>query len=133
MSKTMIVAAALALASTMALTPAAEARVFGRAVMVQVAGGHGYFRSRTVNRTPGSTAVTRDFQSNSGRGMATSRTANWGNGSYSGGATHTLNNGDSFGRSTTATSNGDGTANYTTTHTGINGQTTTVSGTVSRQ
>ncbi len=133
MSKTMIVAAGLVLLSAMMLAPAAEARVFGRSVTVQGAGGHGYFRSRSVNRAPGSASVTRDFQTNSGRGMVTNRNANWGNGSYSGGATHTLNNGDTFGRSTTATSNGDGTANYTTTHTGINGQTTTVSGTVSRQ
>lgn len=131
MSKTMIAAAAMLLASTTLLAPAAQARFFGRAVSVQGAGGHGFFRSRTVNRQPGHTAVTRDFQTNSGRGMVTSRDANWGNGSYTGGATHTLNNGDTFGRSTSITNNGNGTANYTTTHTGINGQTTTLSGTIS--
>jgi len=132
MSKWMIAAGVLAISATM-MAPAAEARFFGRAVSVQGWGGHGYFRSRSVNRVPGSTAVHRNFQTNSGAGMNTNRTASWGNGSYTGGATHTFNNGESFGRSTTITNNGNGTANYTTVHTGVNGQTTTLSGTISHQ
>lgn len=129
-SKTMTAAAALFVASATVMAPAAEARMFSRSVSVQGSGGHGFMRSRSVDRQPGSTSVSRDFQTNSGAGMATTRSANWGNGSYSGGATHTLNNGDTFGRSTTVTNNGNGTASYSTTHTGIDGRSTTVSGTV---
>lgn len=131
MSGKMVMAAAgLILTSATILAPAAEARAFGRSASVQGSGGHGFTRYRNVDRRPGSTSVSRDFQTNSGAGMPTTRSANWSNGSYSGGATHTLNNGDTFGRSTTVTNNGNGTATYSTTHTGIDGQSTTVSGTV---
>jgi hypothetical protein len=62
--------------------------------------------------------------------MVSNRQANWGDGIYNGGATHTLNNGDSFGRATSVTRNGDGTASYTATHTAVNGSTTTRTGTL---
>lgn len=130
MSKKSIVAiTGLLLASTTFLVVAAEAR----SLSVQGSAGRGFVASGSASRQPGSTSVTRGIQTNSGAGVSTNRNASWGNGSYSGGATHTLNNGDSFGRSTSVTDNGDGTANYSTTHTGVSGQSTTVSGTVSHQ
>lgn len=92
--------------------------------------GRGYVHSRSVSRAPGSVSVNRDTQTNRGYGMATSRQANWGNGSYNGSATHTLNNGETFGRTTSLTRNGDGTATYSATHTGVDGQSRTVTGTV---
>jgi hypothetical protein len=92
--------------------------------------GRGYVHSRSVARAPGSVSVNRNTQTNSGRGMASTRQANWGDGTYNGGATHTLNNGDSFGRATSVTRNGDGTASYTATHTAVNGSTTTRTGTL---
>ena len=70
-----------------------------------------------------------------GRGVeeGEARDASWGDGSFNGSRTTTLNNGNSFGRTTSATANGDGTANYSTTFTGPQGATRTVSGTVPRR
>jgi hypothetical protein len=102
----------------------------GHVTSVQGAYGRGYVHSRSVARAPGSLSVNRNTLTNSGRGIASSRQANWGDGTYNGAATHTLNNGDSFGRATSVTRNGDGSASYTTTHTALNGDTRTRSGTV---
>jgi hypothetical protein len=128
--KSIAVAAGAALAISFASAPA-EAGFHGHVVHVQGWGGRGYTSSRSVSRAPSSVSANRSFQANSGRGITSSRNANWGDGSYSGGGTHTLNNGDTFGRTTTATRNGDGSASYSTTRTGIDGQSTIVSGTVS--
>jgi hypothetical protein len=126
-----LAAAGVTLGTTFAAAPA-EARWHGSFVGREGPGGRGYFRTRSVNREPGSVSVNRNFQTNSGRGMTSNRSASWGNGTYNGGATHTLNNGESFGRSTSVTRNGDGTASYTTTHTAIDGDTRTRTGTISR-
>lgn len=115
----------LALAGSLAAT-AAEAGQRSRNVSVQGANGHGYNRSRAVTRQPGATSVSRGIQTNSGRGVSSSRTASWGNGSYAGGATHTTNNGTSWGRSTSAVRNEDGSINATTTRTRPDGSTGTV-------
>lgn len=102
----------------------------GHVTSVQGPFGRGYLHSRSVARAPGSVSVNRDTQTNRGYGMATNRQANWGNGTYNGSATHMLNNGETFGRTTSLTRNGDGTASYTATHTGVDGQSRTVTGTV---
>jgi hypothetical protein len=101
----------------------------GHVTSVQGPYGRGYVHSRSVARAPGSVSVNRNTQTNSGRGMASTRQASWGDGSYNGAATHTLTNGDSFGRATSVTRNGDGTASYTSTHTAVNGDTRTRTGT----
>lgn len=110
----------------------AEARFHGRAVSVQGPGGRGYVAARSIDREPGSVSVHRGIQTNSGRGISSDRSASFADGTYTGGATHTLNNGASFGRSTTATANDDGTASFSTTRNRIDGSSATVSGTVTR-
>lgn len=112
------------------LAAPAEARSHGHVRSVQGPLGHGYVQSRSVNRQPGSAAVTRSLQTNSGRGYVSTRNRAVDDGVYTGGRTTVLNDGKSFGRSTTATGNGDGTANYTTSFTGPNGATGSISGTV---
>jgi hypothetical protein len=110
----------------------AEAAFRGRAVSVQGSGGRGYVASRWAVREPGSVSANRSIQTNSGRGVTSSRSRSVADGTYTGGATHTFNNGESFGRSTTAIANGDGTASFSTTRNRIDGTSATVSGTVSR-
>ena len=124
-------AAIAAMVAGTAATPA-SARTRGHSLSVQGSNGRGFTRSRSVAREPGSSSISRNLQTNGGRGYASTRGASWADGSYEGGRTTTLNNGRTFGRSTTATSNGDGSASYSTTRTGIDGQSSTVSGTVSR-
>ncbi len=129
-STTVLAAAAVATIALAAMP--AEARFHGRTVSVQGPRGRGYVASRSVERTPGSVSVNRSLQTNSGRGITGTRSASVADGTYSGGATHTLNNGESFGRSTSITNNGDGTASYSATRNRIDGTSTTVSGTVAR-
>jgi len=117
-------------AASLAAVPA-EAQRRGGSLSIQGSGGRGGTLSRSVNRQPGSTGVTRGIQTNSGRGSTTTRGGSWTNGTYTGGATHTTNNGTTWGRSTTATSNGDGTGSFSSTATGPHGRTGSVSGTVS--
>ncbi|MFA5970076.1 MAG: hypothetical protein WC816_12650 [Sphingomonas sp.] len=123
--------AGLALATMIAASPA-DAQRRGGSISVQGSGGHGGTASRSVNRQPGSSSVTRGIQTNSGKGATTTRGGSYSNGTYTGGATHTLNNGQTFGRSTTATANGDGSATISSTATGPNGQSGSVSATVSK-
>jgi len=117
-------------AASLAAVPA-EAQRRGGSTSIQGSGGRGGTMSRSVNRQPGSTSVTRGIQTNSGRGSTTTRDGSLANGTYSGGATHTTNNGTTWGRSTTATGNGDGSGSFSSTATGPNDRTGTVSGTVS--
>jgi hypothetical protein len=128
--KLVLAAAGAALVAASALP--AQARVHGHVLSMQGRYGHGFVQSRSVSRQPGSGSTTRSLQTDSGRGYVSSRNAQWGDGSYSGGRTTTLNNGTSFGHTTTATANGDGTANYTTTFTRPDGDTGTISGTTRR-
>jgi hypothetical protein len=109
-----------------------QARTRGHVLSAQGAGGRGFTQSRSITRGPGNVSANRGLQTNSGRGYTSSRGASWADGSYSGGRTTTLNNGSSFGRSTTAINNGDGTTSFTTARTGLNGNGSSVSGTVSR-
>ena len=117
-------------AASLAAVPA-EAQRRGGSTSIQGSGGRGGTLSRSVDRQPGSTSVTRGIQTNSGRGSTTTRGGSVANGTYSGGATHTTNNGTTWGRSTTATGNGDGSGSFSSTATGPNDRTGTVSGTVS--
>jgi len=117
-------------AASLAAVPA-EAQPRGASISIQGSGGRGGTLSRSVNRQPGSTSVSRSIQTNSGRGSTTTRGGSWANGTYSGGATHTANNGTTWGRSTSVTANGNGTGSYSSTATGPNGRTGSVSGTVS--
>jgi hypothetical protein len=126
---TALVAGATVVAGIAAIP--AEAQRRGGSISVQGSGGRGGTLSRSVNRQPGSSTVTRGIQTNSGAGGTTTRGGSWANGTYSGGATHTTNSGKTWGRSTTATANGNGTGSYSSTATGPNGKTGTVSGTVS--
>ena len=97
---------------------------------LQLSDGRGYRHERSRDYGPGHASADRSTQFNNGRGATTARDANWGDGSFSGSRTTTLNNGDSYRRTTTATANGDGTANYSSSFTGPQGATRTVSGTV---
>lgn len=100
---------------------------------LQTRDGRGYRHERSREYGAGHYSADRSTQFNNGRGAVTSRDASWGDGSFNGSRTTTLNNGNSFGRTTRATANGDGTANYSTTFTGPQGATRTVSGTVPRR
>ena len=100
---------------------------------LQTRDGRGYRHSRRRDYGPGYYSADRSTQLNNGRGATTSRDASWGDGSFNGSRTTTLNNGNSFGRTTSATGNGDGTANYSTTFSGPQGASRTVSGTVQRR
>jgi len=125
--KTFLTAAALGLTLAGSIAAnSAEAGTRSRSVSAQGAYGYGYNRSRAVTRQPGSTSVNRGIQTNSGRGVSSSRSANWGNGSYQGGVSHTTNNGTSWGRSTSAVRNDDGSVNAVTTRTRPDGSTGTV-------
>lgn len=99
---------------------------------LQTSDGRGYRAARDTNYGPGHVDSSRSVQTNSGHGYTTEREANWGDGQYSGSRETTLNNGKSFGRETNATGNGDGSANVTSTFTGPEGNSRTVTGTVTR-
>jgi len=134
MRKTSILAAglsSLAVLAAMIAVPA-QAGQHGRFVSVQGARGHGYVHSRNVSRQPGAISVSRATQTNSGRGVASSRGATWGDGAYHGGASRTFNNGASASRSTDLVNNGDGTVSYDHSRTRYDGSTRSISGTVVR-
>lgn len=134
MRKTSILAASLstlAVLTAMVAVPA-QAGQHGRFVSVQGARGHGYVHSRNVSRQPGAISVSRGTQTNSGRGVASSRSANWGDGAYQSGASRAFNNGASASRSTNVVNNGDGTVSYDHSRTGYDGSTRSVSGTATR-
>jgi len=134
MCKTSILAtgfSTLAVLTAMVAVPA-QAGQHGRLVSVQGARGHGYVHSRNVSRQPGAISVSRGTQTHSGRGVASNRNANWGDGAYHGGATRTYNNGASASRATDIVNNGDGTVSYDYARTGYDGSTRSVSGTVTR-
>ncbi len=134
MRKTSILAAglsSLAVLAAMIAVPA-QAGQHGRFVNVQGARGHGYVHSRSVSRQLGAISVSRGTQTNSGRGVASDRSASWGEGAYHGGATRTFDNGASASRSTNVVDNHDGTVSYDHSRTGYDGSTRSVSGTVTR-
>ena len=134
MSKTSLFAAGLstfAILGALAAGPA-QAGQHGRLVRVQGPGGHGYVHNRDVSRQPGAISVSRGTQTHSGRGVASNRSAAWGDGAYHGGATRTFNNGASASRATNVVDNGDGTVSYDHSRTGYDGSTRSVSGTVTR-
>ena len=134
MRKTSILAtglSSLAVLAAMIAVPA-QAGQHGRFVSVQGARGHGYVHSRNVSRQPGAISVSRGTQTNSGRGVASSRGATWGDGAYHGGASRMFNNGASASRSTDLVNNGDGTVSYDHSRTRYDGSTRSVSGTVVR-
>ena len=134
MRKTSILAASLstlAVLTAMVAVPA-QAGQHGRLISVQGARGHGYVHSRDVSRQPGAVSVSRGTQTNAGRGVASSRSANWGDGAYHGDATRTFNNGASASRSTDVIDNGDRTVSYDHSRTGYDGSTRSVSGTATR-
>ena len=134
MSKTSILAtglSAFAILTAMVAVPA-QAGQHGRFASVQGARGHGYAHNRAVSRQPGAISVSRGTQTHSGRGVASNRSANWGDGAYEGGATRTFNNGASANRSTSLVDNQDGTVSYDHSRTRYDGATRSVSGTVTR-
>jgi hypothetical protein len=128
MFKQVLMLSAAVAGLALAAAAPAEAAQRGRTVSVQGAGGRGYVAQRSISRAPGAVAASRGLQTNSGAGAATTRGAAWADGSYTGGATHTLNNGVTFGRSVTATRNDDGSASYSATRTRPSGVTASVSG-----
>jgi len=134
MTKPIIALAVMAatLASAAIVAAPAEARQRGHSFSVQGSNGRGLVGSRSISRQPGSVAASRSIQTNGGYGYQHSRSANWGDGAYSASRGTTFNNGTSVGRTTSAVNNGDGTASYTSTRNGINGNSRTVSGTVTR-
>lgn len=116
---TIAVSAAIALVAASVIP--AEAR--GRFLSVQGISGHGFNAGRMINRSPGSTAVTRGLQTNSGRGFTTTRQTNYGDGSLTNNVTRTYNNGETATRTGAITRNGDGSITGTRSHTGVNGNT----------
>ena len=133
MRKSIFAAAGLTAAALfIAIAPAAEAGQHGRTVRVQGSHGRGYVHDRHVSREPGAVSVSRGTQTNGGYGVASQRSASWGGGVYSGGASRTLNNGASANRATSIVNNGDGSYSYSASRTGYNGDTRSVSGSVSR-
>lgn len=100
---------------------------------LQTSDGRGYRAARDTHYGPGHVDSTRSVQTNSGHGYTTGREANWSDGQYSGSRETTLNNGKSFGRETTASATGNGSADYSTTFTGPEGNSKTVTGTVTRR
>jgi hypothetical protein len=100
---------------------------------LQTSDGRGYRHERSRDYAPGHYSADRSTQFNNGRGATTVRDANWAEGSFNGSRTTTFNNGNSVSRTTSATNNGDGTAGYSSTITGPQGATRTVSGTVPRR
>lgn len=122
--------AVLALA-TLTTVPA-QAGQHGRWTSVQGPHGHGYTQSRHVSRQPGAIAVSRSTQANSGAGVASSRSATWGEGAYHSGSARTFNNGASAARSTNVINNGDGSYSWDHSRTGYDGVTRSHSGTVER-
>lgn len=134
MHKTSILAASLstlAVLTAMVAVPA-QAGQHGRFVSVQGVRGHGYVHGRDVSRQPGAISVSRGTQTNAGRGVASSRSASWGDGAYQSGASRTFNNGASASRSTSLVDNGDGSVSYDHSRTGYDGSTRSVSGTATR-
>ncbi|WP_029911809.1 hypothetical protein [Caulobacter sp. UNC358MFTsu5.1] len=117
--------------TTLVAAPA-QAGQHGRFTSVQGARGHGYVHSRNVSRQPGAIDVSRSTRTNSGRGVANQRSAQWGDGAYQGGASHTFANGASAGRSTSIVDNGDGSVSYSASRTRLDGSTRSVSGTAQR-
>lgn len=132
MRKSILAAGMTATALFIAIAPAAEAGQHGRTVRVQGAYGRGYVHDRHVNRQPGAVSVSRGTQTNGGRGVASQRSASWGDGVYSGGASRTFNNGATANRATSVVNNGDGSYSYSHSRTGYDGDTRSVSGVVSR-
>ncbi|MDO8411107.1 MAG: hypothetical protein Q7S93_13720 [Phenylobacterium sp.] len=110
----------------------AEAGQHGRTRAVQAPSGAGYVQSRQVSRQPGAVGVQQSVQTHGGYGAAHSRNASWADGVYQGGASRTFNNGASASRSTTVQDNGHGSISYARARTGLQGQTSTVTGTVQR-
>ncbi|MBI1199865.1 MAG: hypothetical protein GC203_18555 [Phenylobacterium sp.] len=122
----------LAIVLALISASAADARGHGRTVSVQRADGAGYVRARAIDRQPGAVSASRSLQTHGGYGGASSRQAAWGDGVYSGGASHVFNNGKTASRATTVIDNGDGTFSYGASRTGVDGQTTSVTGVVDR-
>ncbi|WP_420138255.1 hypothetical protein [Sphingomonas sp.] len=100
---------------------------------LQTADGRGYRHERSREYGPGFYSADRSTQFNNGRGATTTRDARWGAGQFNGSRTTTFNNGNIFARTLSATNNGDGTATYSSTRSGPQGGTRTVSGTVPRR
>jgi hypothetical protein len=133
MYKHIMTLTALGAALVIGTVPAEAQRTRGHSVSIQGSNGRGAIQSRSIARQPGAASATRSIQTNGGRGATTTRDASWSDGTYSSNRATTTNSGKTFGRSTTATNNGDGTASFSSTGTGPNGQSSTVSGTVTRQ
>lgn len=126
-----IAASLSALIAGMAVS-AADAQTRGHRVSVQGPNGRGFTQSTQVVRGANSVSATRSAQNNAGMGVESSRNATWDDGAYNGSASRTFNNGMTSSRQTSVTDNGDGTVTVNGSHTGVNGQTGTVSGTFTR-
>ncbi|MDP1619301.1 hypothetical protein [Phenylobacterium sp.] len=118
--------------ATLLVALPAEAGQHGRTRTVQGPFGAGYVQARQVSRQPGAISVQQSVQTHAGYGAAHSRNASWSDGVYQGGASHSFNNGASAGRSTTLQDNGDGSISYARARTGLQGQTSTATGTFQR-
>lgn len=129
-SRIILTSASLAVLLTAAISAPANAAGHSRSTSVQGSGGHGYTSSAAVSRVPGATASSRSVQTNGGYGGTSTRAATYGNGAYQSSGGVTLNNGMSTSRNASVEANGDGSADYSASRTGVTGQTTTVSGTV---
>jgi hypothetical protein len=116
-----------------ALPATAEARTRGFSGTVHGTNGGSAAVEHHVDRQRGSRDAVTSVQGSNGHGYETTRSAQWGDGQYQGSKETTLNNGKSFGRETSATANGNGSADFSSTFTGPEGKSRTVTGTVTRQ
>ncbi|GGZ39004.1 hypothetical protein [Asticcacaulis endophyticus] len=133
MSKFLNYSLAFAGAISLALiaTTSAEASARDRIVSVQGAHGHGYVAGRSLNRNSGATQVRRSLQTQSGRGVATTRDTTYGDGAVSTSASRIYNNGATASRSGSVVV-GEGAIRGQRTHTGVAGNTQSAWDTVYR-
>ena len=89
----------------------------------------GYYAAGRHTDGAGNYQANRTVQGPWGSGLHTSRSGSCSSGTCAGSSTTTFNDGKTIDRSYSATRNTDGSVSYDKTRTGVNGQTSTVSGT----
>lgn len=121
----------LAAAGTIS-TAEARSRSFQHSYSRSVQGpnGRGFHHDYNASRGGGQAAMSRNIQTNDGRGLSSQRGYQVQDGQFHGATSHVTNSGKSWGRSTSAVANGDGTATYQRDITGPNGGSASRSGTI---
>ncbi len=97
---------------------------------IQGSNGRGLRYDHSVSRGGGQAAMTRNVQTNNGRGFSSQRGYQVQDGQFNGSASHVTNSGKSWGRSTSVAANGDGSFSNQRDVTRPNGNSASWSGTV---